>query len=293
MSKLSLDLMINEKQLVIDLPKPMSTCFLELGNDIQLLSISNCWESGRVSRTKSHRRAFYKTIKVCVSIGSDTQDITFTYIGAGANRIVYRNNALVLKISTIPISKLSGRSWDDPTVVERTLTERGIVGVLPALLEGEVPLSDSGESYFFQCQPFADMTLDMVFSHMVSDESPGDVDLRQLFGFLFSVAVNIIHIFRENTKLDIILGGISSRNVSLAHGALKIIDWEACPVIAPGESGFAPHASKFLQLLLRDIAQQFPPQSNAQAALAKVSSELTHPVPRWKFLSPSRYHLGN
>ena len=67
---------------------------------------------------------------------------------------------------------------------------------------------------------------------------------------------------------------ISCRNASLSHGALKIIDREACSVIATGEAGFAPHASKFLQFLLRDIAQQFPPQPNAQTAMGKVSSEL-------------------
>ena len=225
MSKLSLDLMINEKQIVIDLPAPTSAGFLELGKDIKVLSIRNLRnESERISRTKSYRRSFCKKVAVYLSIGTRGPEINFDFIGAGANRIVYRNNELALKISTIPISKQRGRSWGDPTVVERKLTQMGIVGILPILLEGTVPLEENGETYFFQRQAYADVTLDMVFTHMVSETPPGDVDLRQLLGFLSFVIVNIIHIFRENAKLDIILGDISCRNVSLSHGALKIID---------------------------------------------------------------------
>ena len=59
MSKLSLDLLINGEQVVIDLPKPISTCFLDLGTDITAMPFRNVWNEGdRVSRTKSHRRAF-------------------------------------------------------------------------------------------------------------------------------------------------------------------------------------------------------------------------------------------
>ena len=115
----------------------------------------------------------------------------------------------------------------------------------------------------------------MVFKHMVSENPRGDVDLRQLFGFLFFVVANIIHIFRENSRLNIALGDISSRNVSLSHGALKIIDWEASYVLSPNTAGFAARASKFLNLLLRDIAQQFPSTSNAQPAMARATSDLT------------------
>ena len=112
MSKLSLDLMLRGEQIVIDLPAPTSTCFLELGPDINLLSLRNLWDEGeRVSRTKSYRRAFCKKIAV-----NSEHEIPFDYIGAGANRVAFRNNQLALKISTIPVSKQCGRSWDDPSI---------------------------------------------------------------------------------------------------------------------------------------------------------------------------------
>ena len=56
MSKLSLDLMLRGEQIVIDLPAPTSTCFLDLGPDINLLSLRILWDEGeRVSRAKSYR----------------------------------------------------------------------------------------------------------------------------------------------------------------------------------------------------------------------------------------------
>ena len=90
---MSLDLMINEKQIVIDLPAPTSAGFLELGKDVKVLSIRNLRnESERISRTKSYRRSFYKKITAHFSIGTRDPEIHFNFIGAGANRIVYRNN---------------------------------------------------------------------------------------------------------------------------------------------------------------------------------------------------------
>ena len=149
MSKLSLDLLLHGEQIVIDLPAPTSTCFLDLGANITALSFRNLWNEGdRVSRAKSHRRAFCKKIAVRFTTGSDIHEIFFDFIGAGANRVVFRNNQLALKISTIPISKQCNRSWGDPTVSESKLSEMGIVGVLPILLEGEVSLEETGEFYF-------------------------------------------------------------------------------------------------------------------------------------------------
>ena len=275
MSKLSLDLLLQGEQIVIDLPAPTSTCFLELGPDINVLSLRNLWDEGeRISRSKSYRRVFCTKIAARFSIGSSVHEIFFDYIGAGANRVVFRNNQLALKISTIPISKQCNRSWGDPTVSESKLSKMGIVGVLPILLEGKVSLEETGEFYFYQCQAFADMTLDMIFKHMVPEDPNLAVDLRQLMGFLFFVVVNIIHIFRENSKLNIVLGGISTRNVSLSHGALKVIDWECSYILPPDTAGFAARASKFLTLLLNDVAQQLPPTSYAQNALARVCSPL-------------------
>ena len=164
MSKLSLDFLRHGEQIVIDLPAPTSTCFLELGPDINVLALRNLWDEGeRISRAKSYRRSFCKKIAARFSIGSSDHEIFFDYVGAGANRIVFRNNQLALKISTIPISKQCGRSWGDPTVAESKLAKMGIVGIPPILLEGEVTLEETGELYFYQCQAFADMTLDMIF----------------------------------------------------------------------------------------------------------------------------------
>ena len=276
MSKLSLDLLVNGEQLVIDLPNPTSSCFLDLGNDINVLSFRNIWHEGdRLSRTKSYRRAFRTKIAVRFSLGSVIQEIFFDFIGAGANRVVFRNHQLVLKISTIPLSKQSGRSWDDPTVAESKLSKMGIVGILPILLEGKFPLEENGEIYFFQRQPFADMTLETVFQHMLPTDPHSDVDLRQLVGFLFFSVVNLIHIFRENSKLNIVLGDMSTRNVSLAHGALKVIDWECSYVMTPDTTGFSARASKFLNLFLTDVTQQFPPNSNAHPVLTSLTFSLS------------------
>ena len=166
MSKLSLDLLINGEQVVIDLPNPISTCFLDLGTDINVLSFRNLWNEGeRVSRTKSHRRAFCTKIAVRVSIGTAIHEVFFDFIGAGANRVVFRNHQLALKISSIPESKQMGRHWDDTTVVESKLCDMGIVGILPILLQGKFPLEESGEVYFFQRQPHADVTLEAIFQH--------------------------------------------------------------------------------------------------------------------------------
>ena len=108
MSKLSLDLLLNGEQIVIDLPNPTSTCFLDLGTGINVLSFRNLWNEGdRVSRTKSYRRAFCTKIAVRFSLGSVIEEIFFDFIGAGANRVVFRNHQLALKISSIPESKLS------------------------------------------------------------------------------------------------------------------------------------------------------------------------------------------
>ena len=212
MSKLSLDLLINGEQVVIDLPKPISTCFLDLGNDINVLSFRNLWNEGeRISRSKSHRRVFCTKIAVRVSIGSSIHEVFFDFIGCGANRVVFRNHQLALKISSIPESKQVGRGWDDTTVVESKLCDMGIVGILPILLQGKFLLEDNGEVYFFQCQPFADMTLESVFQHMVPEDPSLGVDLRQLVGFLFFTVVNLIHIFRANSKLNIVLGDMSTR----------------------------------------------------------------------------------
>ena len=277
MSKLSLDLMLRGEQIVIDLPAPISTCFLELGPDINLLSLRNLWNEGeRISRTKSYRRAFCTKIEARFSIGSSEHAFPFDYIGSGANRVVFRNNQLALKISTIPVSKQCGRSWDDPTVSESKLIKMGIVGILPILLEGQVILEETGELYFYQCQPFADMTLDKIFQHMVPSDPQFDVDLCQLMGFLFFVLVNIIHIFRENSKLNIVLGDITTRNVSLAHGALKIIDWECSYILSPDTAGFAARSTKFLTHLLTDVAAQLPSTSNVQPSLVCVSQALSH-----------------
>ena len=276
MSKLSLDLLINGEQVVIDLPNPISTCFLDLGTDVNVLSFRNLWNEGeRVSRSKSHRRAFCTKIAVRVSIGSAFHEVFFDYIGAGANRVVFRNHQLALKISSISESKQQGRHWDDTTVVERKLCDMGIVGILPILLQGKFLLEDNGEFYFFQCQPFADMTLESVFQHMLPEDPHLDVDVRQLVGFLFFTVVNLIHIFRGNSKLNIVLGDMSTRNVSLAHGALKVIDWECSYVMTPDTAGFAGRASKFLSLLLNDVIQQFPSTSNARSVLASLNLSLT------------------
>ena len=176
MSKLSLDLLLNGEQIVIDLPNPTSTCFLDLGTDINVLSFRNLWNEGdRVSRTKSHRRAFCTKIAVRFSMGSDIHEIFFDFIGAGANRVVFRNHQLALKISTIPLSKQRGRSWGDPTVTESKLSKMGIVGILPILLEGKFPLQETGEIYYFQRQPFADMTLETVFQHMLPEDPHGSL----------------------------------------------------------------------------------------------------------------------
>ena len=276
MSKLFLDLLINGEQVVIDLPKPISTCFLDLGNDINVLSFRNLWNEGeRISRSKSHRRVFCTKIVVRVSIGSSAHEVFFDYIGCGANRVVFRNHQLVLKISSIPESKQVGRGWDDTTVVESKLCDMGIVGILPILLQGKFLLEDNGEVYFFQCQPFADMTLESVFQHMAPEGPSLGVDLRQLVGFLFFTVVNLIHIFRANSKLHIVLGDMSTRNVSLAHGALKVTDWECSHVITPDTAGFAGRASKFLTLFLSDVIQQFPANSNARPVLSSLNLSLT------------------
>ena len=47
------------------------------------------------------------------------------------------------------------------------------------------------------------------------------------------------------------------------------------PVLSPDTAGFAARASKFLTLLLNDVARQFPSTSNAQPALARATSALT------------------
>ena len=276
MSKLFLDLLINGEQVVIDLPKPISTCFLDLGNDINVLSFRNLWNEGeRVSRSKSHRRVFCTKIAVRVSIGSSAHEVFFDFIGCGANRVVFRNNQLVLKISSISESKQMGRGWDDTTVVESKLCDMGIVGILPILLQGKFLLEDNGEVYFFQCQPFADMTLESIFQHMLPASPNLGVDCRQLVGFLFFAIVNLVHIFRANSKLNIVLGDMSTRNVSLAHGALKVIDWECSHVIPPDTAGFAGRASKFLSHFLSDVCQLFPANSNALPVLSSLNLSLT------------------
>ena len=87
MSKLSLDLLINGEQVVIDLPKPISTCFLDMGTDINVLSFRNLWDEGeRISRAKSHRRVFCTKIAVRVSIDSAIHEVFFDFIGSGATR---------------------------------------------------------------------------------------------------------------------------------------------------------------------------------------------------------------
>ena len=276
MSKLNLDLLIHGEQVVVDLPKPISTCFLDMGTDVDVLSFRNLWEEGeRISRTKSHRRVFCTKIAVRVSIESAIHEVFFDFIGSGANRVVFRNHQLALKISSIPESKQEGRHWDDSSVVEAKLCDMGIVGVLPILLQGKFLLEDNGEVYFFQCQPFADMTLESVFQHMLPNDPNCEVDIRQLVGFLFFTVVNLIHIFRANTKLNIVLGDMSTRNVSLAHGSLKVIDWECSHVMTPDTVGFAGRACKFLSLLLNDVLQQFPVDSNARPVLSRVNLSLT------------------
>ena len=159
--------------------------------------------------------------------------------------------------------------------MEGKLCDMGIVGILPILLQGKFPLEDNGEFYFFQRQPFADMTLETVFQHMLPEDPHFDVDIRQLVGFTFFTVVNLIHIFRGNSKLNIVLGDMSTRNVSLAHGALKVIDWECSYVMTPDTAGFAARASKFLTLLLNDVIQQFPSTSNARPVLASLNLSLS------------------
>ena len=276
MSKLSLDLLINGEKVVIDLPKPISTCFLDMGTDVDVLSFRNLWDEGeRISRSKSHRRVFCTKIVVRVSIDSEIHEVPFDFIGAGANRVVFRNHQLALKISSIPESKQAGRHWDDSSVVEAKFCAMGIVGVLPILLQGKFLLEDNGEAYFFQCQPFADMTLESVFQHMLTAPPTGEVNIPQLVGFLFFTVVNLIHIFRANSKRNIVLGDMSTRNVSLAHGSLKVIDWECSHVMTPDTTGFAARATKFLSLFLNDVLQQFPIESNARPVLSRVNFSLT------------------
>ena len=276
MSKLSLDLLINGDQVVIDLPKPISTCFLHFGSDVNVQSFRNLWSEGeRVSRSKSHRRVFCTKIAVKVSIGSSAHEVFFDYIGCGANRLAFRSHQLVLKISSIPESKQAGRGWDDTTVVESKFCEMGIVGILPILLQGKFPLEDNGEVYFFQCQPFAEMTLESVFQHMLPRSPNVGVDCSQVVGFLFFSVVNLINIFRSNSKLNIVLGDMSTRNICLAHGALKVIDWECSHVITPDTAGFASRASKFLSHFLFDVIQIFSDDSHAFSVLSSLNLSLT------------------
>ena len=230
MSKLSLDMEIYDKQVVIDLPAPTTKGFLSLDSDAMVLALRNLWNEGeRISKTSVYRRAFCTRLVAIFFFGSANHEICFSYIGAGANRIAFKNNQIVLKLSSIPISKQDNRHWEDSSVLERRFLRMGIVGVLPILLEGKVPLEENGEEYYFQIQPFADMTLNMVFKHLSSNGPVrnGTTDFTQLFGFYLFVVINMIHLFRRNSKLHIILGDIVTSNVSLRHGMLKILDWEA------------------------------------------------------------------
>ena len=189
--------------------------------------------------------------------------------------MAFRSHQLVLKISSIPESKQAGRGWDDTTVVESKLCDMGIVGILPILLQGKFLLEDNGEVYFFQCQPFADMTLESIFQHMLPTSPNAGVDYSQLVGFLFFAVVNLIHIFRANSKLNIVLGDMSTRNICLAHGALKVIDWECSHVITPDTAGFASRASKFLSHFLFDVIQIFSDDSHAFSVLSSLNLSLT------------------
>ena len=71
--------------------------------------------------------------------------------------------------------------------------------------------------------------------------------MHQLFGFLFFVIANIIHIFRQNVKFDIALGDISTRNLSLSHGALKIIDWEGSYSLGEKDAGSSSHPQQIFE----------------------------------------------
>ena len=79
---------------------------------------------------------------------------------------------MVFKIPTVHLPKRSEQSWDDPVATEKYMLQRGMAGTLPVLLAGAALYCDNNERYYFQCQPFADVTVESVFTS-ISKQPPG------------------------------------------------------------------------------------------------------------------------
>ena len=88
MSQLVLDLQVCGSPIVVDLPAETSIGFLDLAENVKVLSFQSIWEgSAKISKTQSHRKAFYTKISVKFPFSDVETDIPFRHIGSGANRI--------------------------------------------------------------------------------------------------------------------------------------------------------------------------------------------------------------
>ena len=78
--------------IVVDLPEETSVGFLDMGENVKVLSFQSVWVgSTEISKTQSHRKAFYTKIAVKFPFSDFETDIPFRHNGSGANRICYQS----------------------------------------------------------------------------------------------------------------------------------------------------------------------------------------------------------